>query len=301
LPLEKWSITETTVTADILGGEHKFAYKLDLKSAPAGIDLTPLDGPDKGKTYPGIFTRDGDFLEVCYDSRPGAKRPKVFVSRSDLGGSRSLAFVKAEQLNLKAVVTRHNLKVIGEAIHGYVKEHGHLPPAHYDDKTGRPLLSWRVEVCPFLEQSNVYSVFRHDEPWDGPTNRQVSGARLKVYTSLADNHPTLSITRYRVFEGKGTLFEVGEPLKLPKHELLASTVLVAESKATDIWSRPVELAYAADQPLPPLGGVVEGGFHVLLADGSVRFVKDGFNEKVFRQLVLRDKAKPVRWGDLFRD
>src|SRR5205823_6370311 len=98
LPLEKWSITETSVTTDILGGEHKFAYKLDLKSAPAGIDLTPLDGPDKGKTYPGIFTRDGDFLEVCYDSRPGAKRPKVFVSHSDLGGSRSLAFVKAEQL-----------------------------------------------------------------------------------------------------------------------------------------------------------------------------------------------------------
>jgi len=52
-------------------------YKLDDKKDPRQVDLTPSDGSHKGKTYVGIYKRDGDEL-VIRCSQPGGKRPAGF-------------------------------------------------------------------------------------------------------------------------------------------------------------------------------------------------------------------------------
>ncbi|MFL5341808.1 MAG: sigma-70 family RNA polymerase sigma factor [Gemmataceae bacterium] len=302
MPADSCTITDTAFVLNPGGRQTKFSYKIDAKKVPPTIDLSPLEGPDKGKTYPGIFSRDGEFLEICYDDRPEAKRPAAFSTMSDLGGSRLLVLADGKMFAPASLAcrSRYNMKIVGEAILGYAKDNGHLPPAYSADNAGTPLLSWRLTVCPYMQQSNLFKAFHKDEAWNSAHNDSLSVARIKVYMNLPGGHPNLSLTRYRVFEGPGTLFPGMNSTKLPAAELLPTTILVAEAKGCVVWTKPEELPYAADKPLPELGGVLDDGFHVVLADCSVKFVKNGFNEKVFRQMVLRDKAKPVRWEDLSR-
>src|SRR5262245_54704631 len=41
-------------------------FMLDPKVSPKTIDLTPTDGPYKGKTFRGIYQLDGDELKACF-------------------------------------------------------------------------------------------------------------------------------------------------------------------------------------------------------------------------------------------
>lgn len=59
--------------------EDRGTVKLDAAAKPKALDLTGTDGPNKGKTYPCIYERDGDNLKVCYDLS-GKARPTEFVS-----------------------------------------------------------------------------------------------------------------------------------------------------------------------------------------------------------------------------
>ena len=44
------------------------------------------------------------------------------------------------------------------------------PPPRSPTRDGRPLLSWRVAILPYLECDPRYSKFHLDEPWDSPHN-----------------------------------------------------------------------------------------------------------------------------------
>ena len=45
-------------------------------------------------------------------------------------------------------------------------------PAHaIYSKDGKPLLSWRVQILPFIEEQELYNKFHLDEPWDSDNNR----------------------------------------------------------------------------------------------------------------------------------
>jgi len=52
-------------------------------------------------------------------------------------------------------------------------------PTDITDKAGKPLLSWRVELLPFLEADNLYKILHRDEPWDSPHN-------LKLLSNMPD-------------------------------------------------------------------------------------------------------------------
>lgn len=48
------------------GGEDRTArFALDPTRSPRGIDLTWLDGPEKGRTVRGIYAREGGRLRLC--------------------------------------------------------------------------------------------------------------------------------------------------------------------------------------------------------------------------------------------
>ena len=79
------------------------------------------------------------------------------------------AFRSAREAARRAQCT-NNLKQIGLAFHNYHEANGCLPPAAITDGSGKPLLSWRVALLPFIEASPLYSRFHLDEPWDSPHN-----------------------------------------------------------------------------------------------------------------------------------
>src|SRR5205814_6093315 len=66
----------------------------------------------------------------------------------------------------------NNLKQLMLAMHNYHDVYGRFP-ADIRDKDGKPLLSWRVHILPFIEQVNLYKQFRLDEPWDSEHNKKL--------------------------------------------------------------------------------------------------------------------------------
>jgi len=63
----------------------------------------------------------------------------------------------------------NNEKQIALAIHNYISRHQTtFPPAYRTGKAGKPLLSWRVLILPFLEEGAIYKEFHLDEPWESP-------------------------------------------------------------------------------------------------------------------------------------
>src|SRR5262245_19749930 len=78
---------------------------------------------------------------------------------------------KKEELRRQSA---NNLKQLVLAVHNFSDTYNRLPPAAVcDKKTGKPLLSWRVILLPFVEQGPLYKEFKLDEPWDGPNNKKL--------------------------------------------------------------------------------------------------------------------------------
>jgi len=77
----------------------------------------------------------------------------------------------------------NNLKCIGLAMHNYHDMHKRLPPAAICDATGRPLLSWRVALLPFVDvaENKLYGEFKLDEAWDSPHNLKLLERMPFVY------------------------------------------------------------------------------------------------------------------------
>ena len=50
---------------------------------------------------------------------------------------------------------------------------GRLPAAALYSKDGKPLLSWRVQILPYLGHQELYNRFRHNESWDSEHNRKL--------------------------------------------------------------------------------------------------------------------------------
>jgi hypothetical protein len=62
-----------------------------------------------------------------------------------------------------------NLRKIMVAMHNYHDVSGRFP-SDITDKAGKPILSWRVELLPFLDEQKLYMQFQHDQPWDSERN-----------------------------------------------------------------------------------------------------------------------------------
>jgi RNA polymerase sigma factor (sigma-70 family) len=277
------------ITLNPRADRRVLTYRLDPGRRPPAIDLTPLDGKAKGKTLRGIYSLDGDFLEICFDPTPGGKRPRAFVTTPNFGGKKLLVLKRAgRQVPPALERSRYHLKAIALALYDYQRRHGRLPPAAVCDKDGKPLCSWRVLLLPYIEQKNLYRLVRQDQPWDSRANQPATQTVIKLFAPLKNTNDPLNFTFYRAITGTGTAFTLPTGARLQDVTRgNANPILVAEAGQAVPWTKPDELPYSPNQPLPRLGGLFKDGFHVLRADGSVRFLKKkDLNEKRLRQEVI---------------
>jgi hypothetical protein len=193
----------------------------------------------------------------------------------------------------------YKLREIGIGLTNHDKDRSHLPPHAIHGEDGLPLLGWRVAVLPYIEPKGIAAEFRRDEPWDSRHNEALLPKAPAVYKPVGIVEVPSSSTFYQVFVGSGTAFAPGQRVSLAdiaKRDGLSYTILVAEAGAAVPWSKPADLPYAPDRPLPPLGGLFPGqagvaglgnkpGYHALFADGSVRFLTKGTEEAVLRDLI----------------
>ena len=175
-------------------------------------------------------------------------------------------------------------------MHNYESKHGSLPPVAVTDKDGKPLLSWRVAILPWIEQDELYQQFHLDEPWDSPHNLTLIDrmpATFKVRSRHVDQ--TQQTTYLQVFSGKGAPFELGRTVGLKSFTRgMSNTLLIVEAGEPVIWTKPEDLPYDRNRPLPKLGGVFPDVMRAVLADGSAQMFCKPFNESEIRAMITLD-------------
>jgi prepilin-type processing-associated H-X9-DG protein len=191
----------------------------------------------------------------------------------------------------------NNLKMIGLAMHNYVATHNAFPAPALPGKDGKPALSWRVALLPFLEQQALYDRFHLDEPWDSPHNQALIKEMPTVFTCPSRPDAAPGTTTYRLFTGPGALFEAGKQKGLRDvTDGTSNTILAVEAKEAVPWTSPdselpFDLNVAAS--LYGAGSPHPGGFQMLMADGSVLPVADSIDPIVFRSLITRNAGEIV--------
>jgi hypothetical protein len=174
-------------------------------------------------------------------------------------------------------------------MHNYHNAQEQFPPHAIYSKDGKPLLSWRVLLLPYLGQGNLYQLFRLDEAWDSPHNRKLLKEMPKVYSPPGVTTRQPYSTFYQVFVGKGTVFEGKRGISLVNiTDGSSCTMLIVEAGKAVPWTKPEDLEYAADKPIPPLGGLFPQVFHAALADGSVVRLRKNFDERTMRCAITPD-------------
>ena len=183
----------------------------------------------------------------------------------------------------------NNLKQIGLAMHNYESANGVLPPAATLAPDGKPLLSLRVLLLPYLEQDAPYRQFKLDEPWDGAHNKPLLAKMPKAFECPSWPRTGSDTTIYQVLIGPGTLFEKAEGVALSEvTDGLGGTLMVAETKAPIAWTQPSGLPFTPKTPIKGLGSAHPGVFNVLRADGSVRFVKNTATPAALEAMATRN-------------
>jgi hypothetical protein len=94
--------------------------------------------------------------------------------------------------------TKNNLRQIGLAMNQYHATYRCLPN-HAIYHNGKPVLSWRVALLPFLGEDELYRQFKLDEPWDSPHNRALLKKIPEVYAPAEGQGNPPYTTVYQVF------------------------------------------------------------------------------------------------------
>ncbi len=207
-----------------------------------------------------------------------------------------------------SVRSSNNLKQIAIAIISFSDANGMMPPPAICGKDGKPLLSWRVAILPYIEQENLYLQFKLDEPWDSPNNKKLLAQMPKLYAPVRGKTKQPYSTYYQVFVGPGAPFQIAIPgpgaglfaARGPNYPAAFSdgtsnTLLVVEAGEAVPWTKPDDIPFDEKKPVPRLGGDFGFGFHAALADGSVLFIKNTIDDKLLKLLIMPADGYPIDW------
>jgi hypothetical protein len=277
----------------------------------AGIDLA-VAGLEQGITQLGGDKDMEKIIGLMKQAQTALKEAKVEQAGKQLSASANLkldvptsAVVVLEAIQkVRSAATRaqtsNNLKQIALAMHNYHDSMGSLPPQATYDKNGKPLLSWRVLILPYIEQDNLYKQFHLDEPWDSEHNKKLLAQMPRVYASPQDENTTKGhTTRYQGFVGKGAFFEGKKGLRFADFtDGTSNTLMIVEASKAVPWTKPEDIPFDPAKPLPKLGLPNSKGFQASLCDGSVRFISHTIKPMTLRNLIMRNDGNVIDFNDL---
>ncbi|HTN74005.1 MAG TPA: DUF1559 domain-containing protein [Pirellulaceae bacterium] len=150
--------------------------------------------------------------------------------------------VQASRVAVERQRSVANLTKIAEALEAYLKARNAYPRVGlYTDEVNEPILSWRVELLPFLGYEELHRQFILYQPWDSEANKKLIAQMPPEYQSLAGEN---GLTSYLAIVGPDAAFQV-DRVRSPSQytDGLTSTVMVVEaaSQRAVPWTAPHDL------------------------------------------------------------
>ena len=184
---------------------------------------------------------------------------------------------------------KNNLKQIGLALYNYHEKYKELPPAYTVDEHGKPLHSWRTLILPFIDQQILYQKIDLSKPWDDPANAEAFKTVVPVY-QCPSTRSEPGMATYLAVTGDNTCLRPVRSLK--QEEVTDGTdktlaVVEVNPKHAVHWMSPHDADLALLLGISAEKDSLQhtGGYHVLLLDGSVRFINSQIQESIVRALV----------------
>lgn len=195
-----------------------------------------------------------------------------------------------------------NLRELGLAMHMYHDANGRFPAVANFSKEGKPLLSWRVHLLPFLGEQSLYSEFHQDEPWDSPHNQKLIARMPAVYgcpnlKDSEDGKTTYLAPVAGTNRAQQTMF-TGDSQGMGMAQILdgtSNTIMLidaADDRAV-VWTRPEDLRFDPKKPHDGLIGHHFGALGTLFADGSVHFLPETLDPSTLQHLFIRNDGHVV--------
>lgn len=141
--------------------------------------------------------------------------------------------------------TMNDLKQLALAFHNYADSHKKFPTQAIYSKDGKPLLSWRVALLPYLDYAELYDKFHLDEPWDSPHNKKLIPQMPPIFEPRQDAAADeIGRTSYVAPIGEKSLFSFKKTLFFKDVvDGTSATMLfmVAPKDKHVIWTKPDDL------------------------------------------------------------
>ncbi|QEF97065.1 hypothetical protein Mal15_11000 [Stieleria maiorica] len=208
-------------------------------------------------------------------------------------GSRQLQVWSSEA---KRKIADSRLRRIALGLHNYHSAFSRLPSPVIADDQGRPLLSWRVALLPFLgkDEYRLYQEFHLDEPWDSPHNRPLADQMPDVFaidaSAASGNRSDIVIP-----VGEGLFFDGDEPKFGDVIDGISNTIMVFETptEQAEIWSKPANPTPTPANLDEVLGGHFGDQAVIVHGDGSIHWIKPQTIGKSLWARFTRNGKEPI--------
>ena len=275
-------------------GKSMFLEKLNEEFANSEDEIEQATSKYMNRISRIIF----DSLKPQRDGKKVAVSVKGGADMATIGVLTALLLpaVQAAREAARRAHSSNNMKQIGLAFHNHFAAKRKFPSKAIYSDAGKPLLSWRVQILPYLEQQNLYDQFHLDEPWDSEHNKALISKMPGVFRN--PNGRVQFKTNYLLPVGPGTIFEKNESLGMRDiTDGTSNTIMLVEANDDQavIWTRPSDLDFDPDRPLSNLGKVRAGIFLALVADGSVNPISTAIDPAILKAMFSAAGGEKIRF------
>jgi Protein of unknown function (DUF1559) len=237
----------------------------------------------------GLFGGSGGYVYLSQAAEQPAPADKA---KDDKEAPPKEAAPPDEATKLKEAANRTrssgNLRKLALAMHKYNDANTHFPAQAVYDAKGKPLLSWRVTILPYIDQEALYKEFNLDETWDSDHNKKLLEKMPPLYDFGDEKAAQKYETHYQGFNGKKAFFNGPDATRINDIVSgMSQTIMLVEAKKAVPWSKPEDVAFDAGKLLPKIEAPSNDGFLAALCDGSVLFFPL-VKEDVLRNWIMRD-------------
>jgi prepilin-type processing-associated H-X9-DG protein len=271
------------------GGAPAIPIKIDPAKIPQPADLS-------SKLFPAFTAMSVDAKGISVTTRESLPSMGGNPATAGVAVALLLPAVQAAREAARRTQCSNNLKQMGLAFFNFHDAKNQFP-GNIVSKQGKPLLSWRVAILPYIEQQSLYNKFKLDEPWDSPNNKPLLKEMPTVFACPSRSSPEPGMTHYQGWAGPKTLF--ADPRQPTSVRTIIDgtsfTIAVTEAKTAVPWTKPDDLPFdpKSNVPLLGAGSVHPGGFNVLFCDGSVRFLKSTIDPATLKALITTNGGEPI--------